>query len=199
MKPIFTLLFLAFFVAHGFAQKEIGITYSGGTNKGFLLSFESYTEKKQSVLIGLGYNYSVKAEGNNPIQFSTEPLKTYEFRFEMRKHFDTQIYFTKFFLHGSLFADYANTNQESLGGYDVKGLGGGVGAGGGIKFFVTPKFIISPSITFRKAFASYYSSVHDIDVARRGIDRLLSINLSYRFGSNTGSVLTPKLEETKKK
>ncbi|MCU0326756.1 MAG: hypothetical protein MUF45_16155 [Spirosomaceae bacterium] len=198
MKPILTLLFFLLFTVQINAQKELGITYSGGTNKGFLLNFESYTEKKQSVLIGLGYNYSVKAEGNNPIQFSTEPIKTYELRFEMRKHFDTQIYFTKFFLHGSLFADYVNTNQESLGGYDLKGLGGGIGAGGGIKFILSKKLVISPSITFRKAFASYYSSIPEIDVARRGIDRLLSINLSYRFGGSTGSVLTPKMEETKK-
>lgn len=178
-----------------YSQNEIGINYSSGTVKGFSVNFENFPDKSRSFLYGLGYNYAVNAEQNTPIQFLTESIKTYEFRFEMRRHFESKIYFTKFYLGGGIYADYSNSNQEALGGYKVTGMGGGFSAGGGMKLFLTKKLVLCPNISFRKPFYYYTPSVEEVTVKRMNFDRLLSISLSYRFGVETRSYVSPKFDE----
>jgi hypothetical protein len=177
------------------AQTELGINYSAGTVKGVSINFENYPDKSRSFFCGLAYNYAVKAEESTPIQFLTENIKTYEFRFEMRRHFDTKMYFTKFYLGGGIYADYANSNQEALGGYKLTGLGGGFSVGGGMKIFLSQRLILTPNVSFRKPFYYYTPSVEEITVKRMNFDRLLSISLSYRIGSEARSYVSPKFNE----
>lgn len=180
------------------AQNELGINYSTGTVKGVSLNFENYPDKNKSFFCGLAYNYSVRAEESTPIQFLTEHIKTYEFRFEMRRHFDTKMYFTKFYLGGGIYADYANSNQDALGGYKLTGLGGGFSVGGGMKVFLSKRLILTPNISFRKPFYYYNSSNEEITINRMNFDRLLSISLSYRFGIDPRSYVSPKFDEQSK-
>jgi hypothetical protein len=195
-KYLFVLMFLIAEICQ--AQNEIGINYSGGTVRGLSVNFENFPDKSRSFVYGLGYNYGVNAEESTPIQFLTERIQTYEFKFEMRRHFDTKIYFTKFYLGGGIYADYANSNQEALGGYKLTGMGGGFSVGAGMKFFLSKNLVLCPNISLRKPFYYYTPSVEEITVKRMNFDRLLSISLSYRFGRETRSYVSPKFDEPSK-